>query len=215
MEQAFEEVFGISGAFKGITMSGKTDPQILQEALAKHRLSAAPEQVERFRSRYFELLSRNIQRDLPNKQVFPGVKHLLQTLQDRPEIHLGLLTGNWKEGARIKLGHFGLWDFFEFGAFGDDSIDRNELLPFALRRFHEMRGDLDRRLGPEQVVVIGDTPNDVQCAHVHGARAIAVATGRYDREELAAGGADLVVTDLRDTRSLLNWILAASKLQER
>ncbi len=205
MEQAFEEIFGVPDAFANIPMSGKTDPQILQEAFREHGISATHEQVEQFKKRYFELLEQNIRKDLPNKGVFPGVKELLLRLKGMDDVHVGLLTGNWRRGAEIKLGYFGLWDYFEFGAFGDDSIDRNELLPFALERFHKMK-KTHPEVGPERVVVIGDTPNDIRCAHVHGARAVAVATGHYSVEELAAKGADLTLKNLENPDIIIDWI---------
>jgi|Deesub1362B_J571_1020462.scaffolds.fasta_scaffold02992_4 phosphoglycolate phosphatase-like HAD superfamily hydrolase len=208
MVQAFEEVFGIPDAFDGIGMSGKTDPQILNEAFEKHGLTGDPVKNEQFKHRYFELLQENIRMDLPLKRVFPGVKELLERLHREKEVLVGLLTGNWEQGARIKLGYFGLWDYFPFGAFGDDSMDRNELLPFAIRRAERL---LDARgrpapIAPKRAVVIGDTPSDVRCAKVHGAKAVAVATGSYSKAQLESAGADLVLENLEKPAKILDWI---------
>ena len=115
---------------------------------------------------------------------------------------LGLLTGNFARGAAIKLGHFGLFERFAFGAFGDDHVDRRDLVPVAL--------DAARRSGvhvesPARVVIIGDTPLDVECAHAHGARAVAVATGPFSPTDLERAGADLILETLEDQERLLQW----------
>ena len=102
------------------------------------------------------------------KDVMPGIRELLPVLQSRDDMSLGLLTGNFEEAARIKLGHFDLWDYFRCGAFGDDAADRNALVPFAVERARACGlGDFDYA----DVVVIGDTPSDVACARAVGARA--------------------------------------------
>ena len=102
--------------------------------------------------------------------------------QPRDDMALGLLTGNFEEGARIKLQHFDLWKYFRCGAFGDDASDRNDLVPVAMQRARDC-GLVDA--SPSDVVVIGDTPNDVECARVVGATPVAVATGSYSVDQLA------------------------------
>ncbi len=204
MVAAFAEVFGIANGFDGIPMSGKTDPLILQQGLEKCGLQATSAQVAQFKSRYFEFLAQKIEQELPNKQVYPGVFKLLERLHTHPSVRVGLLTGNWRRGAEIKLRHFGIYHFFEFGAFGDDAVDRNELLPFALKRCQEC---LQKGITPGQVVVIGDTPSDIQCAQVHGAKVLAVATGKYSVSELHREGANWVVKNLADVEQILAWIL--------
>ena len=104
--------------------------------------------------------------------MMPGIRELLDALQQRPDVFLGLLTGNFEEGARIKLDHFDLWRYFRCGAYGDDAEDRNALVPFAVERA--------RRAGlPEidagNVIVIGDTPHDIACARAAGATPVGVA----------------------------------------
>ncbi len=121
---------------------------------------------------------------------------LLDALSTREDVFVGLLTGNFEEGARIKLGHFDLWRYFRCGAYGDDAADRNALVPFALERA--------RRLGlpalaAEHVLVVGDTPHDVACAHAVGALPVGVATGGFSVEQLRASGAPIVFDDLSDT----------------
>jgi phosphoglycolate phosphatase-like HAD superfamily hydrolase len=131
------------------------------------------------------------------------VKDLLRSLKNTDSYVLGLLTGNLEEGARIKLEPFELNPFFALGAYGSDAEDRNLLLPIALRRVREQLG-LPLRTG--DCVVIGDTPKDVECARVHGAPSIAVATGPIPLEVLQETGADLVLSDLSDTAGLMDWI---------
>jgi phosphoglycolate phosphatase-like HAD superfamily hydrolase len=122
-------------------------------------------------------------------------------------VYLGLLTGNVEAGARLKLNTFGLNRFFPVGAFGDDSEDRNLLLPFAVKRLLVSQSI---SVNPEQCVVIGDTPNDIDCARVHGAAAIAVATGSYSLEQLMKTTADLVLPDLSGTEQIVEWICGNS-----
>lgn len=117
-----------------------------------------------------------------------------------PDIHLGLLTGNWIRGAELKLEYFDLWKYFEFGAFADDEMDRNKLVPHALRRAEEKFGIRPQR---DRVYVIGDTPRDIQCARPHGATAVAVATGDYSLAELRAERPDFLFTDFGDVEKVL------------
>jgi phosphoglycolate phosphatase len=128
--------------------------------------------------------------------VLPGVQGLLDRLVSGEDVVLGLVTGNFEAGARIKLGHFDLWKYFRCGAFADDAADRNHLVPFAVDRARGC-GLVE---GPSHhVVVVGDTPHDVACAKVTGAVAVGVATGPFSTGDLAASGADVVFEDLRDT----------------
>ena len=130
----------------------------------------------------------------------PGVIELLNELKSMDSHWLGLLTGNIARGARIKLGVFGLNDYFPVGAFGDDSEDRNRLLPVAVEKFREMTNiDIDY----SDCTVIGDTPMDVQCSKPFGATSIAVSTGPYSYESLLETDADYVLKDLSNALDLL------------
>ncbi|MDQ7053588.1 MAG: HAD family hydrolase [candidate division KSB1 bacterium] len=195
MTRAFYELFGVEDGLKGITLSGMTDPIIFDHACQKAGIEPTEEAHERFKQLYLTYLREEIRKDNSQKRVLPGVKPLLQQLSRQTGVHLGLLTGNYHEGARIKLSHFDLDRFFPFGAFGDDDSDRNRLVPVALRRFHEQMGEA---VNGSDVWVIGDTPRDVACAKPYGAKTMAVATGHYDEEELRQAEADVVVKDLSD-----------------
>jgi phosphoglycolate phosphatase len=198
MTRAFEELFTISDAFRGIPMFGRTDAGILFAAAAAHGVGTG--ELARFRGVYLAHLATEVGKPGPRKGIMPGVRPLLDSLANRSDVYLALLTGNYEEAARLKLEYFDLWRYFRCGAFGDDAPDRNSLLPKALDRIRECGGP---DVGPSDVVVIGDTPLDVACAAAAGARSIAVATGSYDVDALRSTGADVVLTDLSDETDVL------------
>lgn len=203
MSQAFEDLFGVANGFDGIPMAGRTDPAIFADALRRIGRGLDEDVLERFRERYCERLVGQIERPAAGKTVMPGVSRLLQTLASRADVFLALLTGNFAQGARIKLEHFGLWRFFRCGAFGDDDAHRPALVPIARARAAA------NGAGPvpeERVLVVGDTPLDVACALAAGVRAVAVATGSYDRAALEASGAHVVFEDLRDQDAFLQLL---------
>jgi phosphoglycolate phosphatase-like HAD superfamily hydrolase len=119
-------------------------------------------------------------------------------------VAVGLLTGNIRAGARVKLGHFGLFDYFAFGGFGDIHHDRDEVAREALAETHRHLG---RTVPGERIWVVGDTPLDIRCARAIGARAVAVVTGWHPREELAACSPDLLLNDLSEAKALLACLL--------
>lgn len=187
------EVFGREGHKPGYDFAGKTDPQIVVDLMTAagvevgeiHRNLALMRQV------YTQRLERCLTRE--GMVLLPGVRELLDRLALREDLWVGLLTGNWEAGARSKLARFGLNSYFAFGAFGDDGVERHELVPPALRRAERWA---DRRFSPEETLIIGDTPHDVACAHAHGVKVLAVATGRTPMDALEATGADWVAADL-------------------
>ncbi len=196
---AFEEMFSVREAFKGISMAGKTDLQIVMEGLRLHQIESANGIVHGFFDSYVAHLKDNI--DPQKGHVKAGIKEALDLLEEQQDFLLGLLTGNIKRGAMMKLGAYDLARYFSIGAFGDDNADRNKLLPIALDKLRKVRSfDLDYK----DCVVIGDTPRDIECSKPYGAYAIAVATGPYSFDELSDTGADAVFHDLSDTDSLLH-----------
>lgn len=132
------------------------------------------------------------------KHVKPGVHDILIKLSLERNVGLGLLTGNLEAGARIKLEPFNLNIYFPTGAFGSDD-DRNNLLPIAVGRFE---GLFQKKIEINNCIIVGDTPRDVECAHIYQAVCIGVATGSYSFEELVEAGADCVVRDLSDYSAL-------------
>ena len=130
----------------------------------------------------------------------PGVVDLLETLKSRSDYPFGLLTGNLREAARIKLQAVSIHHYFSFGAYGDDHEDRNRLLPKAAERFTAATG-ISANYG--DFVVIGDTPLDVQCSKPYGALSIAVCTGSYSSSSLIEAGADYVLKDLTSAINII------------
>lgn len=188
MSQAFEQAFGVVDAFGGLSFAGATDLGITGQAFAAAGIEPQP---ERLKEAYLPLLLGRLAERAP--RLCPGIHALLP--QTGAIGHNALLTGNWREGARIKLDALGLLASFErqgrlLGAFGDDAADRNLLVPIAQAQARAAGLDFDR------TVVIGDTPRDVECARAGHALAVAVCTGWSSREELSACGPDLLVEDL-------------------
>ncbi len=200
MNRAFERTFDVVGAFEGVEMPGRTDQTIISDALSHAGLRPGPKKLARFRDTYCAYLREEILKPGPRKGVMPGVRPLLESLSTRADVHLALLNGNFAESARIKLEHFALWDYFLCGAYGDDAADRNHLIPIALKRVDE-HGVPPVAL--RDVLVVGDTPRDVECARTTGARSVAVATGHFDTSDLRAAGAEVVLETLETIEEFL------------
>lgn len=205
MTRAFANTFGVGDGFKHASFGGRTDSFLLSQALQTAGLPDTAENHARFRDAYLPLLEEEIQHDgTGHKGLMPGARELVEALGDHDHLHLALLTGNYRQAAEIKLTYFELWDYFEWGAFSDDAADRNALVPIARQRA-EIYDVPPEAL--ERVVVIGDTPHDIECARVAGARSLAVATGGHSLEELRAAGADMVLADLSDTGRVLKLLV--------
>ena len=190
---AFDKTFGISDLLDDIEYAGRTDRWIMRQIFAKFQLPASEGNFLKLADAYVEELPREM-RD-PRARVLPGVTALLAALGGSGHIAQGLLTGNMERGARVKLGHHGIWDYFPFGAFSDDSELRDELGPHALRRARERHGV---PFPPERVWIIGDTPHDIACARAIGANSLAVATGLHTVETLAGHHPTALLADLAD-----------------
>jgi len=204
MNKALQQVLGHEDGLQGIALAGRTDWAILADAVARVDKELDAGLLDRLRRGYIEHLA--IEIESPGrgpKAVMPGVRKLLDDLRTREDVFVGLLTGNFEEGARIKLGHFDLWQYFACGAYGGDAADRNALVPFAVER---ARACGLPRIAPRDVIVVGDTPHDVSCAEAAGAIAVAVATGGHTVAQLAETGADLVLQDLSDHRPFLQLL---------
>ena len=205
MTRAFETTFGITEAFKGQHFGGRTDSYLVSKALIEAGLPDTPAQHERFRQSYIPLLAQEIEQPgTGHKGLMPGARELLEALHEYDDLHLALLTGNYRDAAEIKLQHFEIWDFFEWGAFSDDAADRNLLVPIACQRAETY--DIPAE-AIQRVIVIGDTPHDIECARVAGARSIAVATGGFTVDQLRDHGADAVLPDLSDTDAVLRLLV--------
>jgi phosphoglycolate phosphatase len=200
MERAFEQVYGKADAFQGVQLMGRTDPSILKEVLERQGLVWSDEETEKFREYYFWFLEEELGKPRQGKTLCPGILPLLSALQDRRDLELGILTGNWRYGGQLKLRHFGLDGFFNIGAFADDSMRREDLVPIAIERYFKTGG-----IRPEKgdVFVIGDTPLDILCARPHGVKSVAVATGVHTLEQLKAEHPDYAFEDLTNLAEVL------------
>jgi phosphoglycolate phosphatase-like HAD superfamily hydrolase len=201
MNRACADVVGDADPMAAVEFAGRTDWSILRDVMAKYGYALDAAMLGDLRDRYVRYLTEEIQHPGTGvKDVMPGIRPLLDTLRQRDDVALALLTGNFLEGARIKLEYFDLWQYFPCGAFGGDSASRNDLVPVALTRAREC-GIVNGQ--PSKVLVVGDTPNDVECALAVGATPIGVATGGYSADDLRASGAEIVFHDLSDTNAFL------------
>ena len=215
MNRACEELVGHGQALANIPVAGRTDRIILTDVVTQAGHTLDDGLLDRLRERYLEHLRNEIERPGRTqnfeslgargglKAIMPGIRELLDALERRDDVFLGLLTGNFEAGARIKLEHFDLWRYFRCGAFGDDSADRNDLVPVAVRRAREC-GVPD--LSAEHILVVGDTPHDIACARAAGAVPVAVATGGFSADQLRGHGADIVFQDLSRSEEFLKLL---------
>lgn len=201
MRRALEDVFGTAGQVDSYEMSGKTDWQIVTDLMLQAGIE--PAVVENRRPVIFAALTRHMEAAAPTLEmhVLPGVTELLERLAGRSDFILGLVTGNVREAVPAKLLAAGIDPaLFRFGAFGSEHPDRNALPALALSRLEQSLGI---PIPIEKVLVIGDTPRDIECARYAGLRVLCVATGRYDRQALAEHHPDYLLDDLSDTEAVL------------
>jgi phosphoglycolate phosphatase len=208
-DQALATVYQLEGELARVEMAGKTDSQIVLEVLALHGWAedAAIPHLDRFREAYVaglhevrEILAHHI-------DVLAGAPEVLRRLADLG-VTQSLLTGNYEAAARLKLGSVGLDGFFDFeiGAFGSDHRDRLKLVPIGVEKARRLR---QLRLAAHDVVVVGDTPRDIACGRAGGARVVAVATGQYAADVLAAHAPDVLLESLADTEAAVKAIVGS------
>jgi phosphoglycolate phosphatase-like HAD superfamily hydrolase len=200
MEAALTTAFGVPNSADGIPFSGRTDRSIGRDLFNLHGVDITPENWQRFLAAYLDHLPSCLDRH--DGEVLPGIASLLDQLRHREDVTVGLLTGNVRDGARLKLEHFGLYEHFAFGGFGDEHWERDDVAREALAVATEMLGP---DLSPERIWVIGDTPLDIQCARAIGANVLAVATGWHSLEDLAREKPDLALEDLSEPEE---WLAA-------
>lgn len=201
---AVTTVTGRDATGHGVVMSGKTDWQIATEILSFVGLS--PAEADRTVGEVLGALAAALAADAAavatGGRVLPGVEAAIDRLATLPHVRQTLLTGNIAPNARTKLAAFGLADRLElgWGAYGDDHVDREALVPFALRRVAEATG---RPIAPADAWVVGDTPRDLSCARAAGARCLLVATGHFTMAQLTPLGAEATLPDLADTERVV------------
>lgn len=208
MQSALTAEFGEPGP-TDYRYDGKTDPQIVREmmTLAGHSGEEIDARLGGVMTRYLDGLRGELHAGSNGVHVFPGIHALLSAIEQRADAVLGLLTGNIQQGARIKLAAAGIDpERFVVGAYGSDHHHRPELPGIAQRR---ARDELGLDIAGDSVIVIGDTPADIECARSIGAGAIGVATGRYSVEELWHHAPRAVFSDLSDTDAVLRVMFDA------
>ena len=202
--RALQETFDTTGPIGAFRFAGMTDPQCVAEIM---RMAGIKDEVilerrEACLDRYVAHLTVEM-RNHHGARIFPGVKELLARLSGREDVLVGLLTGNVRRGAMLKLDRFKLGEYFRFGAFGDEHEDRGQLARIALEKAERILG---RPVRGEEATVIGDTPRDVACARAIGARAVIVATGLVSREELLDAKPDILLESFADVEGTLRAI---------
>ncbi len=209
MRVAFERVFGTAGSIDRYDLRGRTDTRIVHDVMRAEGWEPArvTERLDDFFEIYLAGLVTEIG-DGRNVITLPGVAAVVDRLARSADAALGLVTGNIEEGARIKLLPTGLWPHFPVGAFGSDHMDRRLLPSLAARRAQALLGTA---FAPTDVIVIGDTPHDIDCARAFGAVAVAVATGQYPRDELLGERPDHFFEDLSDTEGVLAALLRTGR----
>ena len=201
IEKAFEGRHGRRDVVS-FSFAGMTDKAIARDglqALGKRFASEAEWQAEMDATLAFYLrVLEEEAASCDSIRVHDGILRALDLAEVQPDVALGLGTGNLREGARIKLGHAGIYHRFAFGGFGDDSIDRPEILASGARRG---AAQLGKPLRACRVVVVGDTPKDIAAAEAIGAECVAVATGMHSVAELEAHAPALACATLADPRA--------------
>ena len=201
MEAAIDSEFGVTKPIEGISTAGRTDRAITTDLFEYYGLESDVETRDRFLSAYLHHLA--VLLNELDGLVLPGIPELLETLSVREDIVLGLLTGNYRDGARLKLEYYALHQHFGFGGFGDDHLHRDDVAREALE---QARANLDGAVDLNRVWVIGDTPADIRCGRAIGANVVAVATGLYLWQDLQAAQPDHLLTDFSDPESLLRLL---------
>ena len=202
-----EEVFGTAGRLPEMRVSGMTDLQIIAEALRDEGFTNEHilERIDHLRESYMQAMRKATGNGEQFFEVLPGVRETLQAVADHHRYRSALLTGNIEQAAYLKMELVGLSEFFDLpGAFGDESHDRRDLPALAYERIQK---HLQLDLAPKQFIVIGDTPNDIECARHFGARALAVGTGRlYSRDDILDCKPDAWLPDLSEIELVIETL---------
>jgi phosphoglycolate phosphatase-like HAD superfamily hydrolase len=201
LTRALEDTYGTAGPADLYDSRGKTDPQIVFELMTAAGIPRAAVQARL--GDCFQTYVRHLEDLMATGHpvdVMPGITHVVHALSSRPDALVGLLTGNIEGGARAKLRPTGLLPYFRVGAYGSDDADRRRLPGVARERAHAL---VEYDVPFHHMVIIGDTPLDIDCARACGAVAVAVATGQHPAEELAACSPDLLFSDFSNVNATL------------
>ncbi len=203
MLAAGQELFGSDFTFDGVDVSGRLDTLIWHDLAVSNSVEPNDTNHTRFRRTYAKYLEQNL-RISDRTRALPGVGEFVAELRQRTDLTLGLLTGNYPETGRMKIRAVSIEpSWFPVQAWGDQAATRRGLPPLAMTQCAEIHGNpIDSR----QVLIIGDTPHDVDCAAVNGCRSLAVCTGAFSEDELHAARPDRLVRTLENTVDLVEWI---------
>jgi phosphoglycolate phosphatase-like HAD superfamily hydrolase len=211
IHRALLDEMGTAGPIEGYRFDGKTDPQIVRELmeLAGHPECNSEDRITAVCTRYVELLTAELAKPTQATRVYPGIQDLLAALEPYEaggRALVGLLTGNVQHGAALKLRSAGLdFERFTVGAYGSDSHYRPNLPAIAARRAEQRTG---RTFSGADIVIVGDTPDDVACARPMGARTVGVGTGYYTAAQLREAGATHAFDNLGDTAAVIRALFA-------
>ncbi len=202
LNRAARRLFGEEFDIQAVDRNGRLDPDIFAAGLRHHGIEVSQDNLDRLAQEYLAELPR----EMHTVRALPGAVELVEQLRPVPHVTMGLVTGNLTEAAQIKLGAVDIaWDWFVANGFGEQEPTRAALVQRAWR-VAETR--LARSMPAERVIVIGDTPRDVECARANGCFMYAVASGNYTIEELADAGADIVMPDLTNPEPLWQLVHA-------
>jgi phosphoglycolate phosphatase len=208
--QTLAAEFGIAEIISSVMFAGRSDRAIAMDLFRAHGVQETPENWQRFCAGYLGRLEAAL--IAHQGYLLPGAAELVTTLAKRDDVALGLLTGNVREGAKRKLAHYNLWHWFAFGGYGDDHVDRCDIAASALTaaRVHikgRANGAAENgRKFKGEIIVIGDTPNDIICGRSIGACCVAVPTGHTKADELRRSKPDLLIDTLEDTAAILSLL---------
>ena len=208
LKLAGRDVFGAEGP--ELDLAGATDSAIVRGLLEHFGKPVNDENIRRFYRAYLAYLEDHLGDEAFDGRVLPGVMDLLEEFRLAGAV-LGLLTGNIAEGAVRKMRHYGMDDYFAFGAFGDDHHDRNRLGPVALARAGEATG---REYCAGETLVIGDTPKDIACGRAMGAITVCVGTGAFTAPQLRSHGADLVFEEFSGLTAIAEGVYAIRRSED-
>ena len=213
-QKAFAETlaveFGIAQIINSVMFAGRSDRAIAMDLFRLHGVKESTDNWQRFCAGYLSRLEAALV--VNQGYVLPGATELVTALAKRDDVALGLLTGNVREGAKRKLVHYNLWHWFEFGGYGDDHLDRCDIAASALAAAREHingRANGSARNGQKfegEIIVVGDTPNDITCGRSIGARCVAVPTGHTKADELRQNNPDLLLDTLEDIGPILSLL---------
>ncbi len=201
MDKTFLRLYNIENAFEKVNMAGRLDWQIVSDAIKINQVKE--NNIENFLLQYGKILNDELKNNNCG-QILPGIKDILESTLPNKNMYHALGTGNCEQGARLKLSHLGLNTFFEIGGFGDDDLNRWQLIDKVINQAEKYYGVYFKN---KDIYVIGDTPADIECGKILGVKSIAVATGAYKYDDLLKEKPDYIFRNFHSFSELLEVII--------